>query len=96
MGFDTTKYAVKKAMEEAKVTPADVKVCELHDCFSANEMIVIDALGLSPPGKAHELVRSGGITYGPNSKVVINPSGGLISKGHPLGVSGITQFVELV
>lgn len=94
MGFDMTKYAVKVAMEEAKVTPDDVKVCELHDCFSANEMIVIDALGLSAPGKAHELVRSGGITYG--GKVVINPSGGLISKGHPLGASGIAQCAELV
>lgn len=96
MGFEMTQHAVKVAMEQANVTPADVKVCELHDCFSANEMIVIDALGLSPPGKAHELVRSGGITYGPNSKVVINPSGGLISKGHPLGASGIAQCAELV
>ncbi|KAG4442104.1 hypothetical protein IFR05_002390 [Cadophora sp. M221] len=94
MGFDMTKHAVKVAMEEAQVTPDDVKVCELHDCFSANEMIVIDALGLSAPGKAHELVRSGGITYG--GKVVINPSGGLISKGHPLGASGIAQCAELV
>merc|ERR1712000_395738 len=94
MGFDMTKYAVKVAMEQANVTPDDVKVCELHDCFSANEMIVIDALGLSAPGKAHELVRSGGITYG--GKVVINPSGGLISKGHPLGASGIAQCAELV
>jgi sterol carrier protein 2 len=57
-------------------------------------MITIDALGLSAPGKAHELVRSGGITYG--GKVVINPSGGLISKGHPLGASGIAQCAELV
>lgn len=94
MGIDMTKYATKVAMEEAKITPDDVQVCELHDCFSANEMIVIDALGLSAPGKAHELVRSGGITYG--GKVVINPSGGLISKGHPLGATGIAQCAELV
>ncbi|EDN95015.1 hypothetical protein SS1G_10890 [Sclerotinia sclerotiorum 1980 UF-70] len=94
MGFEMTKHAAKTAMEEAKVTPADVKVCELHDCFSANEMIVIDALGLSPPGKAHEMVRAGDITYG--GKMVINPSGGLISKGHPLGASGIAQCAELV
>ncbi len=94
MGFEMTQYAAKTAMKEAGVTPADVKVCELHDCFSANEMITIDALGLSAPGKAHELVRSGGITYG--GKVVINPSGGLISKGHPLGASGIAQCAELV
>jgi sterol carrier protein 2 len=94
MGFEMTKYAAETAMKEAGVTPADVKVCELHDCFSANEMITIDALGLSPPGKAHEMVRNGDITYG--GKMVINPSGGLISKGHPLGASGIAQCAELV
>ncbi|KAI1117586.1 thiolase-like protein [Nemania sp. NC0429] len=94
MGIDMTKHARKVAMDEAKITPDDVQVCELHDCFSANEMIVIDALGLSEPGKAHELVRAGGITYG--GKVVINPSGGLISKGHPLGATGIAQCAELV
>jgi sterol carrier protein 2 len=94
MGIDMTRYAVKQAMNEAGVTPKDIKVCELHDCFSANEMIVIDALGLSEPGKAHEMVRKGDITYG--GKMVINPSGGLISKGHPLGATGIAQCAELV
>ncbi len=94
MGVGMTTRAREIAMEEAKITPDDVQVCELHDCFSANEMIVIDALGLSETGKAHELVRSGGITYG--GKVVINPSGGLISKGHPLGATGIAQCAELV
>ncbi|KAI0455055.1 thiolase-like protein [Xylaria acuta] len=94
MGIDMTRYARGVAMVEAKITPDDVQVCELHDCFSANEMLVIDALGLSEPGKAHELVRSGDITYG--GKVVINPSGGLISKGHPLGATGIAQCAELV
>jgi len=94
MGFEMSKYACETAMKEAKVTPADVKVCELHDCFSANEMITIDALGLCPPGKAHEMIRAGDITYG--GKMVINPSGGLISKGHPLGASGIAQCAELV
>jgi sterol carrier protein 2 len=81
-------------VSEAGVTTEDISVCELHDCFSANEMITIDALGLCPPGKAHEMVRSGNITYG--GKVVINPSGGLISKGHPLGATGIAQCAELV
>lgn len=94
MGFEMTQFAAKTAMAEAKVSPKDVKVCELHDCFSANEMITIDALGLCPPGKAHEMVRNGDITYG--GKMVINPSGGLISKGHPLGASGIAQCAELV
>ena len=94
MGYGMTKHAGVEAMKEADITPSDVKVCEMHDCFSANEMITIDALGFSPPGKAHHLVRSGDITYG--GQVVINPSGGLISKGHPLGATGIAQCAELV
>lgn len=94
VGYQMSKYAAENAMAEAGVTPADIKVCELHDCFSANEMTTIDAMGLSPSGKAHEMVRNGDITYG--GKMVINPSGGLISKGHPLGASGIAQCAELV
>lgn len=94
MGYEMTAYAGKIALREAGTSPKDVKVCELHDCFSANEMIVIDALGLSEHGKAHEMVRKGDITYG--GRMVINPSGGLISKGHPLGATGIAQCAELV
>jgi sterol carrier protein 2 len=94
MGYDMTKRAAVVALKEAGVKPSEVRVCELHDCFSANEMVTIDALGLCSPGKAHELVRQGGITYG--GQVVINPSGGLISKGHPLGATGIAQCAELV
>ncbi|KAL9047033.1 MAG: hypothetical protein Q9214_000288 [Letrouitia sp. 1 TL-2023] len=94
MGFDMTKYAAKTALAEAGLSAQDVTVCELHDCFSANEMITLDALGLSEPGKAHEMVRKGDITYG--GKCVVNPSGGLISKGHPLGATGIAQCAELV
>ncbi|KAK4189854.1 putative non-specific lipid-transfer protein [Podospora australis] len=94
VGREMTQKAASIALSEAGVTPDDCAVCELHDCFSANEMCLIDALGLSEPGKAHELVRAGGITYG--GKVVVNPSGGLISKGHPLGATGIAQCAELV
>ena len=94
VGREMTQRAAAAAMGEAGVTAADFSVCELHDCFSANEMCLIDALGLSAPGKAHELVRAGGITYG--GKVVVNPSGGLISKGHPPGATGIAQCAELV
>ncbi|KAJ4392401.1 hypothetical protein N0V85_007084 [Neurospora sp. IMI 360204] len=94
MGREMTQHAARVAMKEAGVKPSDFAVCELHDCFSANEMILIDALGLSEPGKAHEFVRAGNITYG--GKVVVNPSGGLISKGHPLGATGIAQCAELV
>lgn len=93
VGYQMSKYAGKQAMKEAGIGPNDVSIVELHDCFSANEMCVIDALGLSAPGKAHELVRKGDITYG--GKYVINPSGGLISKGHPLGATGLAQCAEL-
>lgn len=94
MGFGMTRQACRTAAAEAGVNVKDIKVCELHDCFSANEMITIDALELCEPGQAHEMVRRGDITYG--GKMVINPSGGLISKGHPLGATGIAQCAELV
>ncbi len=94
MGYEMTQHAMRVATKEAGISPRDCKVVELHDCFSANEMVVIDALELSDKGKAHELVRNGDITYG--GKYVINPSGGLISKGHPLGATGIAQCAELV
>lgn len=94
MGYEMTQTAVKTATEEAGISPRDVQVVELHDCFSANEIVALDALGLSDKGKAHELVRAGDITYG--GKYLVNPSGGLISKGHPLGATGIAQCAELV
>ncbi|KXJ85695.1 nonspecific lipid-transfer protein [Microdochium bolleyi] len=93
VGYDMTQRAVKAAMQEAQVTPAYVRVCELHDCFSANELVLLESLGFCEVGKAHEMVRAGDITYG--GKVVINPSGGLISKGHPLGATGLAQCAEL-
>ena len=68
-------------------------VIELHDCFSCNELITYEALGLCPEGKAGEFVDSGAQTYG--GQVVVNPSGGLISKGHPLGATGLAQCAEL-
>ncbi|KAK4141161.1 thiolase-like protein [Dichotomopilus funicola] len=105
VGRDMTIRAATTAMHEAdpSLTPQDFAVCELHDCFSANELCLLDALGFSAPGKAHELVRAGGITYRGqgrdgkgDGKLVVNPSGGLISKGHPLGATGIAQCAELV
>jgi len=79
VGYDMTKRAAQAAMREARVSPKDIKVCELHDCFSANELILLEGLGFSEKGKAHEMVRNGDITYGGKGPVV-NPSGGLISK----------------
>lgn len=81
-----TKNAAEKLFTKSGYKPTDVQVVELHDCFSANELITYEALGLCPPGKAGELIDSGNNTYG--GKYVINPSGGLISKGHPLGATG--------
>ena len=94
VGFGMSRTAAQAAMAEAGVSPSEVRVCELHDCFSANEMVTLDALGLCESGKAHEMVRKGDITYG--GSCVVNPSGGLISKGHPLGATGIAQCAELV
>lgn len=70
-----------------------MQVCELHDCFSTNELITYEALGLCEVGKAAEAVDNNDFTYG--GRVVVNPSGGLISKGHPLGATGLAQCAEL-
>ncbi len=93
VGYDMTKAAALKAYEQSGLGPEDVGVVELHDCFSANELITYEALGLCPEGKGGEFADSGATTYG--GKVVVNPSGGLISKGHPLGATGLAQCAEL-
>lgn len=95
VGYELVRHTAAQALSQAKTNVQEVKVVELHDCFSTNEMLVIDSLGLSPRGKAHEYVREGSITYG-TRHAVVNPSGGLISKGHPLGATGIAQCAELV
>src|SRR5262249_39947844 len=81
-GADMSRAAAQQAYEQAQVGPGDVDVVELHDCFSANELITYEALGLAEEGEAHELVDREATTYGGDGPVV-NPSGGLISKGHP-------------
>jgi acetyl-CoA acetyltransferase len=80
--------------EQAGIGPEDIDVCELHDCFTANELITYEALGLTPIGTAEKFIWNGENTYG--GKVVTNPSGGLLSKGHPLGATGLAQCTELV
>jgi len=94
VGYDMSKEAGRRALEEAQVDIGDVDVVELHDCFSANELITYEALGLCGEGEAHKLVESEATTYG-GSGPVVNPSGGLISKGHPLGATGLAQCSEL-
>uniref|UniRef100_A0A7N8WXU6 Sterol carrier protein 2 n=1 Tax=Mastacembelus armatus TaxID=205130 RepID=A0A7N8WXU6_9TELE len=93
VGYDMSRQAAKKCYESSGLKPSDVDVIELHDCFSANELITYEALGLCTEGKAGELIDRGDNTYG--GKFVINPSGGLISKGHPLGATGLAQCAEL-
>ena len=94
VGFDMSKKAAEKALEEAQTSIDEVDVIELHDCFSANELITYEALGLAEEGEGHKLVESEATTYGGDGPVV-NPSGGLISKGHPLGATGLAQCSEL-
>ncbi len=94
VGYDMSKTAAERAYAEAGVDASQVDVCELHDCFSANELITYEALGFAEEGHGHELVDREATTYGGDGPVV-NPSGGLISKGHPLGATGLAQCSEL-
>jgi acetyl-CoA acyltransferase len=94
VGADMSAKAAKLALEEAQTAIDEVDVVELHDCFSANELLTYEALGLAAEGEGHELVEAEATTYGGDGPVV-NPSGGLISKGHPLGATGLAQCAEL-
>lgn len=94
VGYDMSAAASKAVYEVAAVGPEDVQVVELHDCFTANELITYEALGLTPRGTAEKFIVDGDNTYG--GRVVTNPSGGLLSKGHPLGATGLAQCAELV
>ncbi len=93
VGQDLTRKAAQEVYEQSGLGPENVDVVELHDCFSANEMVTYEGLGLCPEGKAGQFVDEGAQTYG--GQVVVNPSGGLISKGHPLGATGLAQCAEL-
>lgn len=94
VGYDMTKHAAKQVYEQSGVSPKDVDVVELHDCFTTNEVLTYEGLGLTEEGGAEKFIEEGGNTYG--GKVVTNPSGGLLSKGHPLGATGLAQCTELV
>lgn len=94
IGFDMTNDAARQVYEQAGAGPNDVQVVELHDCFTANELLTYEALGLCAEGGAEQFIWDGDNTYG--GRVVTNPSGGLLSKGHPLGATGLAQCAELV
>jgi acetyl-CoA acetyltransferase len=94
VGREITRRTAKRAYEQAGIGPEDVDVVELHDCFTTNEVISYEALGLCGEGESSKFVADGNNTYG--GKTVVNPSGGLMSKGHPLGATGLAQCTELV
>ncbi|HCY14668.1 MAG: lipid-transfer protein [Curvibacter sp. GWA2_64_110] len=94
VGFSMARDAAQQVYAQAGIGPQDVDVVELHDCFAQNELITYEALGLCPLGGAEKFVLDGDNTYG--GQVVTNPSGGLLSKGHPLGATGLAQCTELV
>jgi acetyl-CoA acetyltransferase len=93
VGYDMTRKAARIVYEKAGVGPEDIGVCELHDCFTANELLTYEALGLTEEGGAEKFILDGDNTFG--GRIVTNPSGGLLSKGHPLGATGIAQCAEL-
>jgi acetyl-CoA acetyltransferase len=93
VGQQMTARAARDVYEAAGVGPEDVDVIELHDCFASNELISYEGLGLCAEGEAGGLIDEGQTTYGGNW--VVNASGGLISKGHPLGATGLAQCAEL-
>ena len=93
-GYDMAVASAKEVYEKSGVGPGDVDVVELHDCFTANELLTYEALGLCKEGEAEKFIWDGDNTYG--GKFVTNPSGGLLSKGHPLGATGVAQCAELV
>ena len=93
VGYDMARQAANKVYTDAGVGPMDIDVIELHDCFAQNELITYEALGLCAEGEAERFICDGQNTYG--GQVVTNPSGGLLSKGHPLGATGLAQCYEL-
>jgi len=93
VGYGVSRVAAQQVYEQAGIGPGDIDVVELHDCFAQNELISYEALGLCPEGGAEAFIDAGDNSYG--GKVVTNPSGGLLSKGHPLGATGLAQCYEL-
>jgi acetyl-CoA acetyltransferase len=93
IGYDMAKLCAERLYDQASVGPEDVDVVELHDCFTANELLTYEAIGLCKEGEAEKFIWEGDNTYG--GKFVTNPSGGLLSKGHPLGATGLAQATEL-
>jgi acetyl-CoA acetyltransferase len=94
VGYDMTVTAARQVYQQAGVGPEEIEVVELHDCFATNELLCYEGLGLTEEGSGEKFVVDGDNTYG--GRVVTNPSGGLLAKGHPLGATGLAQAAELV
>ncbi len=92
-GFPATRFAAKQAFEMAGVAPGDIDVAEIHDCFSITELVSYEDLGFAKPGQGPKLLEEGRVSL--EGEMPINPSGGLLAKGHPLGATGVAQLVEL-
>jgi acetyl-CoA acetyltransferase len=93
IGVGMSRRSAQAVYEQTGIGPEDVQVIELHDCFSTNELVSYETLGLCPEGQGGRLIDENQVTYG--GKWVVNPSGGLLSKGHPLGATGLAQCAEL-
>jgi acetyl-CoA acetyltransferase len=93
VGADMARKASQAVYEATGVGPRDIQVVELHDCFAHNEVLSYESLGLCDEGQAARFIADGDNTYG--GRIVTNPSGGLLSKGHPLGATGLAQCYEL-
>ncbi|OGF22270.1 MAG: acetyl-CoA acetyltransferase [Candidatus Eisenbacteria bacterium RBG_19FT_COMBO_70_11] len=91
--LDAVQLSGERAYKMAGVSPADIQVAEVHDCFTIAEICCIEALGLAPPCSGRHAARSGLTALG--GKIPVNTSGGLKSKGHPVGATGIAQAIEI-
>uniref|UniRef100_A0A7V0Z6H6 Thiolase domain-containing protein n=1 Tax=candidate division WOR-3 bacterium TaxID=2052148 RepID=A0A7V0Z6H6_UNCW3 len=94
LSLEAVRIAGERAYKMAGIKPSEVNFAEVHDCFTIAELCIIEELGFAPRGKAGELTEKGETSL--NGKIPINTSGGLKSKGHPVGATGIAQIVEVV
>jgi benzoylsuccinyl-CoA thiolase BbsB subunit len=93
---DITARAASAAYEAAGLGPSDLDVVELHDAFSIAELLYTEELGLCPHGEAADLLARGATSdLGKDAGAVVNPSGGLLGRGHPIGATGLAQLIEL-
>jgi acetyl-CoA C-acetyltransferase len=93
-GWDVVRDTAHEAYAAAGIDPSDADVVELHDAFTIGEIVTVEALGLADDGAAPAAIAAGELSLG--GKTPINPSGGLLSRGHPLGATGVAQATELV